>query len=27
VTETLPAGLDYVKWMTGNASALAAALA
>nr|WP_067698606.1 zinc ABC transporter substrate-binding protein [Nocardia jejuensis] len=27
VTETLPAGLDYVKWMTGNVSALAAALA
>lgn len=27
VTETLPEGLDYIQWMTGNAQALAAALA
>ncbi|MFE6863984.1 metal ABC transporter solute-binding protein, Zn/Mn family [Nocardia sp. NPDC057668] len=27
VTETLPQGLDYIRWMTGNAEALAAALA
>ncbi|MGX1808913.1 metal ABC transporter solute-binding protein, Zn/Mn family [Nocardia sp. NPDC055321] len=27
VTETLPEGLDYIRWMTGNAKALATALA